>query len=942
MERNLEPLPIDSLLAEIARQLKQDQRSLVLKAEPGAGKTTRVAPYLLDQLLPESGQRIYMLEPRRVAARAAAERISQERGGAVGDEIGYQVRHERRVSKSTRIITTTTGLFLRKIQEDPTLEGIAMVIFDEFHERSLDLDLALALTKQVKKELRDDLYIVVMSATLETAPISAYLNNCPTLECPGRTHPVRVSYLSRAPLDNLEETVAKNTMALLHQSEGHILVFLPGLGEIRRTQDILENLLEERSEHVLKEPSEHDLRERSEHDLAERSEHDLRERSENKLKDRGENTLKDRGEDLLNRRLKPQGKAEQFLVLPLYGELSLDEQQAVLNPIAPIKANAPQNLQANSEAAAVRKIILATNIAETSLTIEGVKTVVDSGLCRINQFAPLSGLNRLETTRISKASATQRAGRAGRTASGECLRLYSEKDFSLLADFEKPEIERVDLAEAVLQLLAWGEKDPRRFDWFEKPSEKSIESAIASLKLLGAIDPKEKLTDIGKKMASLPLQPRLARLMIACLDIQPSASSQLLYLISLCAALLSEKEPFKRSKDRQPARHKSQSDLLDRAHALIEFETKKERYPLVGGAEEVLGGAARQVLRVARDLYSLAGATKAPTTPSLPNQEEDLTAMKILLAAFPDRVCRLRPGERRALMTGGRGVKLSEESALHDSEFFLALELIDLGQAETLVRQASHLERRWLEAAAKHETEVFFDNDKNRIVAVRRVRYLDLILEERPVALPDSTENLGRILLTGLLKKYTLRDLLDEESHSYICRLACLKQWLPELDLPEIEPDNLPPSLVEEWLYGLTSLEELRGRKLIDVIKARLNRDQLRTIESEAPERIAVPSGSSIKISYEIGKEPVLAVRIQEVFGLAETPRLARGKQPVLMHLLAPNYRIQQITPDLKSFWQNTYPDVKKDLKVRYPKHSWPDDPMTAQAISGAKRREKN
>lgn len=918
MERNLEPLPIDSLLAEIARQLKQDPRSLVLKAEPGAGKTTRVAPYLLDQLLPESGQRIYMLEPRRVAARAAAERMSQERGGAVGDEIGYQVRHERKISKSTRIITTTTGLFLRKIQEDPTLEGIAMVVFDEFHERSLDLDLALALTKQVKKELRDDLYIVVMSATLETEPISAYLNNCPTLECPGRNHPVRVSYLSRAPLDNLEETVAQNTMALLHQSEGHILVFLPGLGEIRRTQDILEDLLEERRELVFKERSKHDLREH------------------------GENILKDQSKDLLNRRQPPQGKAEQFLVLPLYGELSLDEQQAVLNPIAPNKANAPQNLQANSEAAALRKIILATNIAETSLTIAGVKTVIDSGLCRINQFAPLSGLNRLETTRISKASATQRAGRAGRTASGECLRLYSEKDFSLLADFEKPEIERVDLAEAVLQLLAWGEKDPREFDWFEKPSEKSIESAIASLKLLGAIDAKEKLTDIGKKMARLPLQPRLARLIIACLDIQPSASNQLLYLISLCAALLSEKEPFKRSKDRQPARHKSQSDLLDRAHALIEFETKKERYPLVGGAEEILGGAARQVMRVARDLYSLAGTTKAPTAPSLPNQEEDLTAMKILLAAFPDRVCRLRPGERRALMTGGRGVKLSEESALHDSEFFLALELIDLGQAETLVRQASHLERRWLEAAAKHETEVFFDNDKNRIVAVRRVRYLDLILEERPVALPDSTDNLGTILLNGLLKKYSLRDLLDDESHSYICRLACLKQWLPELDLPEIEPDNLPPGLVEEWLYGLTSLEELRGRKLIDVIKARLNRDQLRAIESEAPERIAVPSGSSIKISYEIGKEPVLAVRIQEVFGLAETPRLARGKQPVLMHLLAPNYRIQQITPDLKSFWQNTYPDVKKDLKARYPKHSWPDDPMTAQAISGAKRREKN
>ena len=468
MERNLEPLPIDSLLAEIARQLKQDPRSLVLKAEPGAGKTTRVAPYLLDQLLPESGQRIYMLEPRRVAARAAAERMSQERGGAVGDEIGYQVRHERKISKSTRIITTTTGLFLRKIQEDPTLEGIAMVVFDEFHERSLDLDLALALTKQVKKELRDDLYIVVMSATLETEPISAYLNNCPTLECPGRNHPVRVSYLSRAPLDNLEETVAQNTMALLHQSEGHILVFLPGLGEIRRTQDILEDLLEERRELVFKERSKHDLREH------------------------GENILKDQSKDLLNRRQPPQGKAEQFLVLPLYGELSLDEQQAVLNPIAPNKANAPQNLQANSEAAALRKIILATNIAETSLTIAGVKTVIDSGLCRINQFAPLSGLNRLETTRISKASATQRAGRAGRTASGECLRLYSEKDFSLLADFEKPEIERVDLAEAVLQLLAWGEKDPREFDWFEKPSEKSIESAIASLKLLGAIDAKEK------------------------------------------------------------------------------------------------------------------------------------------------------------------------------------------------------------------------------------------------------------------------------------------------------------------------------------------------------------------------------------------------------------------------------------------------------------------
>ncbi|MBX9939289.1 MAG: DEAD/DEAH box helicase [Candidatus Obscuribacterales bacterium] len=908
MERSLEQLPIDSLLAEIARQLQQDKRSLVLKAEPGAGKTTRVAPYLLDQVLRESDQRIYMLEPRRVAARAAAERMSLERGGRVGDEIGYQVRHERKISKSTRIITTTTGLYLRKIQEDPTLEGVAMVVFDEFHERSLDLDLALALTKQVKKELRDELYILVMSATLEAAPISAYLNNCPTLECPGRTHPVRVSYLSRAPLDNLEDTVAKNTLALLPKSEGHILVFLPGLGEIRRTQNLLED--------------------------------HLRDLSASRLQSQGKSEQVEQVRQF--EQSGQSGQVEQLRVLPLYGELSLEEQQAVLNPIEPAKENQSLRLEANSRLPVqVRKIILATNVAETSLTIEGVRTVIDSGLCRLNQFEPLFGLNRLETTRISKASATQRAGRAGRTTSGDCLRLYSEKDYNLLPDFERPEIERVDLAEAVLQLLAWGEKDPRKFDWFEKPAEKAIESAMNALKLLGAIDDKENLTDIGKEMARLPLQPRLARLIIACLNSKPSASNQLLYLISICAALLSEKDPFKRSKERQPAKHKSHSDLLDRAHALIEFETTKERYPLVGGVEELLGGAARQVLRVAKDLFSLACTSKAQVTPALPDQEEDLTAMKILLAAFPDRVCRLRPGERRALMTGGRGVKLSEESALHDSEFFLALELIDLGQAETLVRQASHIERSWLEAKAKQETEVFFDHSKNRIVAVSRVRYLDLVLEERPVALPKSTENLGALLLAGLLKKYTLRDLLDEDSHSYICRLACLKQWLPELDLPDIEPNNLPPSLVEEWLYGLTSLEELRGRKLIDVVKARLNREQLRAIDAEAPEKITVPSGSSIKISYEIGKDPVLAVRIQEVYGLAETPRLARGRQPVLMHLLAPNYRIQQITPDLKSFWQNTYPDVKKDLKARYPKHSWPDDPLVAQAISGTKRREK-
>lgn len=842
-------MPIDDVLPQVLKHLKETG-ALVLVASPGAGKTTRVPPAILDAGLAKIGNKdgqIIVLQPRRVAARAAATRISEERLTKLGEETGYQVRHEKAVSKNTRVIVCTEGVFLRKLQEDPLLEDVACVVFDEFHERNLDSDLALALVKQVKSELRDDLKIVVMSATLDAGPVSQYLDNCPVVESAGRAYPVAVEYLNYSSKARLEVEVADGIKKMLDKTEGHILAFLPGVGEIRNTDEIL----------------------------------------------------------------LPYAEREDFDLLQLYGDMPLEDQQKVLRP------------------SRKRKVILSTNVAETSVTIDGVTAVVDSGMARINSFDKFSGLNRLELTRISMAAATQRAGRAGRTASGHCLRLWTEKENAMLREFTLPEIARVDLSECVLQLLDWGEANVQDFAWFEAPSKESLNLALSLLDKLDALAG-GLLTELGKRMARLPLQPRLARLVI---EGEKSGEGK---RTALCAALLSERDPLRRDNNKRDfasqnvIKHKSDSDILDRLWALEEYAEKGHKHTVVG---ELLTGPARRILQTASQI---AGQLKPE---KISSKDSDDAIRRSLLVAFPDRVCRRRDaGSKRALMVGGRGVVLTDESAVSEDELFVAVELVESGKAEASVRQASAIDKSWLPPShLLSATEVFFDTSKEKVVAMKRTRFCDLVIEET-TAPPPAGQDFGEILARAVLANYDLSALVDEDTKQYLARIQFLKEHLPELALPDLGKEPWKDLLVD-WCSGLSSLAELKSQSFLPILKMQLSAQQQQELEREAPEAVVVPTGSRIKLTYEEGKAPVLAVRIQELFGMADMPKVARSKQSVLLHLLAPNYRVQQITSDLAGFWKNTYADVKKDLKARYPKHSWPDNPLEAQAIRGAKKR---
>lgn len=828
-------LPIDAVLPEIVDRLRA-AGAVVLRADPGAGKTTRVPPAILDAGLATcadgSPGQIVVLQPRRIAARAAAARISDERGTKLGAEVGYQVRHERCASAETRILICTEGVFLRRLQGDPLLENVGAIVFDEFHERSIDSDLALALARQVREQVRPDLRLIVMSATLKGEPIAQYLGGCPVIESPGRTYPVDVEYLRFEPASSLVELVADGIEKSLPATDGHILAFLPGVGEIRKVEELLV----------------------------------------------GKNVN----------------------VLSLYGDMDLDEQQRVLRP------------------SDQRKIILATNVAETSVTIDGVTCVVDSGMARVNRFDAQLSLNRLELQRISTAAAEQRAGRAGRTGPGRCLRLWTERQHNALADFELPEIMRVELSEVLLQVFAWGERDVRKFPWFEAPSASSVEQAMQLLHLLGALHD-DTLTTIGRQMARLPLQPRLARLILDC------AHRGFLERGALCAALLSERDPF-RKKERAAPHYHYKSDVVERLASI-------ESFAKTGGRDYSIGQlspfSAKQILRAARQLQGLVSSDVGKTVSRAANADD--AVLQALAAAFPDRVCKRRqPNEKRALMVGGRGVCLSEESGVANSDLFVAVEISDSKRSDSLVRQASHVEREWLPTSnVTTSIDVSYNIERKKVIAVRRTKYGDLVLEETQAQLPGDID-VSILLAEGILANCDLSTLIDESAHRYMMRLNFLRESVPELNIPDFGV-NPWAELLRDWCQGCVGVDELRADVLIGCIQSRLTPPQMMALDVDAPERVSLPNGRSIKLDYSQGKAPVLAARIQELFGLTETPRVARGRVPVLLHLLAPNYRVQQITPDLASFWKNTYPEVRKELRSRYPKHSWPENPLVVQ-----------
>ena len=838
------PLPIDPVLPELVAALRQ-QSNVVLRAPTGAGKTTRVPPALLDARLAEDG-RILMLEPRRLAARAAARRMSDERGGKLGEEIGYQVRFDRRCGSQTRILVVTPGILLRFLQDDPYLESTGLVVFDEFHERGLESDLALGMARLVQQTVRPELRIVVMSATLAVESVSAYLGDCPVVVSEGRLHPVEIVYEAKPERQAWPLAVANAVERTLERTPGDLLVFLPGLQEIKQTARHLEAVAAER-------------------DLA---------------------------------------------VLPLHGDLPSERQDAALLPQAR------------------RRIVLATNVAETSVTVEGVSGVVDSGLARQLVFDPRVGLDRLQLTPISRASADQRAGRAGRTQSGVCVRLWSAGAHRSRSEQTEPEIRRVDLAPAVLHLSSLGETDALRFPWLEAPKEATVAQALALLRRLGAMA-ESGVTELGRAMVRLPVHPRLARLLIEGQRLGAAKR------VALAAALLGERDPFTRSFEdssfASAPRHATSSDILDRVEALEELERSGHNATSRGTLHRA---AAHFILR-ARDQLLRSLRVRS----SISSLRQDEGVLRSLLAAFPDRVARRREGgSRRGVMVGGRGVRLAPSSGVHEAEFFLCID-VDAGQKESWVRQASAIERAWLPSeCVTTAIEIAFDTETERVTAKRRVRFTDLTIEETDAPLPDGEESARVLAKAAALHLERVVPADDSPAGLYRTRVRCLREWMPELQLPALDDADVRELLT--WLCpGRRSFADLRKAEWLQAYQGRLTHSQRQALEREAPERWEVPSGSRIALGYELGRPPILAVRIQELFGLTETPRLAAGRIPVLLHLLAPNYRPQQVTDDLASFWTNTYPQVRKELRARYPKHAWPEDPWSATAESRPRRR---
>jgi ATP-dependent helicase HrpB len=837
----LPSLPIDVVLPDIVAALRTHS-SAVLRAPTGAGKTTRVPPALLDAGL--AGDRIVlMLEPRRIAARAAARRIAFERGSAVGSEVGFHVRFERQSSKSTRILVVTEGLVVRMLQDDPFLSHVGIVVFDEFHERSLDTDLALAMVHRVQREARPDLRILAMSATIATPELAHWLDDAPIIESEGRSFPVDISYASTEEDRPVHALVAGGISRALERTDGSILAFLPGVGEIRRAHTDLETLCRKRN----------------------------------------------------------------IELFDLYGDLPPSEQDAVLKRTDR------------------RKIVLATNVAETSITVDGITAVVDSGLARQMRFDPGVGLDRLELVHISRASADQRAGRAGRTAPGHCFRLWTERTQRSLDAATEPEIRRVDLAGAILQLLCFGERDPASFPWFEPPSPAALEAANDLLRTLGATDT-HGVTPIGRTMARLPAHPRLARLLVEG-HTRGSASSA-----ALAAAMLQERDPFLREHTSFHTNRRariSDSDVVDRVIALERFERDNTTTTPIGPLNP---SAARYVSQSADALFREIERALGPQQPRTASAEESL--MRALFAAWADRLAvRRAPNDRRGVMVGGRGVRLADESGVLDHELFVCVDM-DAGKrgerAEALVRQASAVERTWIDdRLLRTETHVAFDHQRFRVTATKRTLYGDLVLEENQAALSDNDDVALVLAAAASADLQRALPLSDPDTASFLARIRSLSTWLPELDLPAFDDDQLR-TLLPEFCAGSRSFEDLRKQDLPAFLRAKLTHAQRTALDREAPERLQVPSGSWIKLQYEPGRAPVLAARIQELFGLAQTPSIARGRVRVLMHLLAPNYRPQQVTDDLQSFWNGAYFEVRKDLKRRYPKHAWPEDPWNA------------
>lgn len=766
-------LPIDPYLPEIVAAVRK-HRALVLSASPGAGKTTRVPPALA------ADGPVIVLQPRRMAARSMARRIAEEQGWTLGADVGWHVRFERRFTPDTRVLLATEGILTARLQQDPLLMGFRTIVVDEFHERSVHADLGLALAKQAWRA-RDDLRIVVMSATLDPGPLRGFLDDCPQIDVPGRVHPLAIDYRPG-------QSIAAAAAALAAADAGNVLCFLPGAGDIARALNDVRAMVSPGIE-----------------------------------------------------------------VLPLHGSMAAEEQDRAI------------------AAGSRRRVILATNIAETSLTVPGVIAVVDTGLHKVARYDEARAIDSLEVERISADSAAQRAGRAGRIAPGRVVRLWGDSD--KLRPHGDAEIHRVDLSDAALAVLGWG-GNPLTFDWFDAPSRERLESALALLTALGAIHD-GRVTPLGARMHRLPLHPRLARMLIAADGARA---------IALACALLSERHA--------PSRHPvtTSSDLLSAVD---------EEHALPPHVREV----ASRLWKEAREAKEAKGRMAI----------DDVALRRAIFSGYPDRVARRRAaGSPKFLLASGHGAVLGRESGLHDAEFVVAID-VQAGRrgenAEATIRMASAFDRDWM---VNGSTDIVHEYDAatGRVRAVAREQYGAIVLRERPAGIDPE-------IATGLLAAaYSARGWSDAD-----------RQLLRRLRFAGIDVDER--ALVASAANGCRSIHDIDLRTAVD----------MRAVDRLAPATFEAPSGRSRTLRYEDDGSVVVSIKLQELFGLAESPRLGPRRQPLTFELLAPNGRAVQTTRDLRSFWNTTYQEVRKELRGRYPRHPWPEDPWTAPPTARAKPR---
>ncbi|WP_374384618.1 ATP-dependent helicase HrpB [Dongia sp.] len=824
MQRFDPDLPIAPLLPEIKAALAGGP-NLVLEAPPGAGKTTQVPLALLDAPWGNAGK-IILLEPRRLAARGAAARLAAHLGESVGETVGYRVRLDRKIGPKTRIECVTTGLFMRQLQGDPELRGVAALLFDEFHERSVDADLALAFALEAQAGLRPDLRLLVMSATLDGAAIARLLPAAKRLTSEGRAFPVTTHHLGDDSSTWIEKQMAAAIRKALQEETGDILAFLPGLAEIRRTEREL-------------------------------------------------------------------GHVPGAVVLPLHGDLPLPEQERAIR----------------ADDAGRRKIVLSTSIAESSLTIAGIRIVIDSGQRRVARFDPATGMTRLVTAKVSLANAEQRRGRAGRLGPGVCYRLWSANSERALAQQPAPEILEIDLAPLALELAAWGVEDPATLALLDPPPPAALMQARELLRELGALDDAHRITAHGRAMAELGLHPRLAHMLITAKGRGRGA------LACDIAALLSERDLVSGSG--------RGADLGERLELLRS-----------GGGDRAARARIQQSAKDWRRQLGIAADVDG-------SRQE---AGSIVALAYPDRLAQQRGGKGQYRLASGRGAELAIEDPL-SREPYLAVATLDAGQKSARIYLAApislgDIETDFADLIETRESVTW--NSRDQIVEAKRERrLLALVLEEKPLQKPDP--ELVRAAMLGGIREMGL-DVLpwSAATKTLRARVAFLARTLPEKDWPDWSDaallDTLPGWLGPH-LDGISRRAHLDRLDLHAALWESLDWQQRQALDQLAPTHLDVPSGSRVPLDYDSGDQPVLAVRLQEMFGALETPRIAGGRAPVLLHLLSPARRPVQVTQDLASFWKNAYKAVKADLKGQYPKHYWPDDPLIAEPTARAKPR---